>query len=75
MSDFRIWGTIYHIGPALFFVVATVIADPIDPERRPRIRTYTATGLQEAESVRDAMMVEVGAQVVARGDRVVDVET
>jgi hypothetical protein len=72
MSDFRIWGKIHQLAPSEFQVVASAIADPLADEAMVRIAA--ASTKEEAELAMGCLMRELGAIVVNRGDRVVDVE-
>ena len=72
MADFRIWGTITRAAPACFVVIASAVHDP--PSDRADVRTGSASSYQAAEQLRDSLIRQLGAEVVARGDRVVDVE-
>jgi hypothetical protein len=72
MVDFRIWGKVEHVGVRQF--IAIVSAVPEDHSERPIVLTSITPNLVEANQDRDRLMVELGARVRARGDRVVDVE-
>lgn len=72
MGDFHIWGRVEHIGPSEFFVIASAVPD--DQASRPIVLTLTAHSLAQANNEKERLMVEVGATVRKRGDRVVDVE-
>ena len=74
MADFRIWGRVEHLGPSEFFVIASAVPEDAQSER-PIVLTLTAHTLQQAHAERDRLMIDAGAKVRARGDRVVDVES
>jgi hypothetical protein len=74
MSHFRIWGTINQTAPAHFLVVVSAVRDPPKFSATADVRTADAASRQDAEQLQEKMMIELGAEVRARGDRIVDVE-
>jgi hypothetical protein len=72
MADFRIWGRIEHIGPNEFFVIGSAV--PESGGEGATVLTSTAPSLDQANTEKARLMMEVGKTVQARGDRVVDVE-
>jgi hypothetical protein len=72
MADFRIWGQVEHIGVKQFLAIVSAV--PEDHGERPIVLTSITPNLVEANQNRDRLMIELGARVRARGDRVVDVE-
>jgi hypothetical protein len=72
MADFRVWGKVEHIGVKQFLAIVSAV--PEDPRGRPIVLTTITPNLVEANQNRDRLMIELGARVRARGDRVVDVE-
>ena len=73
MADFRVWGRVEHVGPHDFFVIASAVPDV--PGERPIVLTLSAESLERAHTEKAKLMVQAGAAVRARGDRVVDVES
>ncbi len=74
MADFRIWGTIEHVGPQEFCVIATSTPDPPHSALLSESDRETFESLNLANAGRDRMILQMAARVRARGDRVVDVE-
>ena len=70
MADFRIWGRVKHFGPCDFLVIASAVTAPADIAV---LRILSATSLAEAIEGKARLLVELGDEVRARGDRVVDV--
>jgi hypothetical protein len=74
MGDFRIWGRVAQIDTAQFVViVSSVPANPLQFDQASVVAKIEPTR-DEAVTLRDALMCELGAEVRARGDHVVDVE-
>ncbi len=69
MPDFRIWARVEHIGPSEFFVVASAVR--AHDFASADVLTRNAASRDAATAARDELMVEIGAAVRARGDRVV----
>ena len=74
MTDFRIWGRIEQIDPEQFVVIVSAIGERSGLVDVPLIGRYVAPTREVALAVRSVMIRETGAQLVARGDRVVDIE-
>lgn len=72
MNDYRVWGRIEQVAPGEFFVIVSTVRDdnPYDVKSVTRLIASRSA----AEETRRSLVIEVGAAVVARGDRVVDVE-
>lgn len=73
MADFRIWGKVEHIGVEQFLAIVSAVPDDAGAQR-PIVLTSIQHNLPEANQAKDRLMMNVGAPVRARGDRVVDVE-
>ena len=73
MDDFTIWARIIHTGPQEFTVVAAAIALH-GPSERALVFVESCPSRLEAQSLRDETARKLGADVRARGDRIVDVE-
>jgi hypothetical protein len=73
VADYHVWSTITYVPPGRYVVVASAVT--VDEARAAQadVRQAFAETMEEAEGVRRALMIELGAAVRARGDRVVDV--
>jgi hypothetical protein len=72
LADFRIWARVEHIGVKQFIAIASAVQGPPD-DSRPIVIFEAAPTLAEAHQRKTRLAIQVGAQVRARGDRVVDV--
>ena len=72
MATYQIWADITNTGPASFLVtVSAVPAHERTQERTGGVKTATASSLQEAETLRDEMVLELGKKLRARGHVIV----
>jgi hypothetical protein len=73
MATYQIWADITQIGPERFFVtVSAVPKDERTQERTGGVKTAEAKTLDEAQVLRDQLVLEVGRRVRARGHVILD---
>jgi hypothetical protein len=73
MATYQIWADITKIGPERFFVtVSAVPKDERTEERTGGVKTAEGATLEEAEHLRDALVLEVGKKLRARGHVIMD---
>lgn len=75
MAAFRIYARVQQIGVKQFLAVASGVPEPpVAPEARAIVLTAVEPDLVAASLAKERMLLEVGAQIRARGGNVVDVE-
>ncbi len=77
MIAYYIWGRIEHIGPHQFFTIASavpMIADSRSGVEPTLVETRLSSSLDAAGAELEALVRTVGAEIVARGHQIVDVE-
>ena len=73
MATYQIWADITQIAPDRYFVtVSAVPKDERTQERTGGVKTAEAKSLQEAEHLRDEMVLEAGKRLRARGHVIMD---
>jgi hypothetical protein len=73
MATYQIWADITQITPERFFVtVSAVPKDERTQERTGGVKTAEAKTMEEAEHVRDDMVLELGKRLRARGHVIMD---
>ena len=72
MADFQLWGVIRELeGSPPLAITITALPEPLIGA--PRVEVFYATTRAEAEAIRADALSAWGAEIVARGDRVIDV--
>ena len=73
MATYQIWADIAQISPGRFFVtVSAVPKDERTEERTGGVKTAEAKTLEEAQTLRDELVLEVGKRLRARGHVILD---
>jgi hypothetical protein len=73
MATYQIWADIAQISPERFFVtVSAVPKDERTEERTGGVKTAEAKTLDEAQMLRDQLVLEVGKRLRARGHVILD---
>ena len=73
MATYQIWADITEIAPDRFFVtVSAVPKDERTEERTGGVKTAEGQTMQEAEHLRDEMVLELGKRLRARGHVIMD---
>ena len=73
MATYQVWADITQHAPDKFFVmVSAVPKDERTHERTGGVKTAEAKTLEEAQALRDAMVLEVGKRLRARGHVILD---
>jgi hypothetical protein len=73
MATYQIWAQISQIAPGRFFVtVSAVPKTERNEERTGGVKTAEAKSLEEAEVLRDQMVLEEGKRLRARGHVILD---
>ena len=73
MATYQIWADITELAPDRFFItVSAVPKDERTHDRTGGVKTGEATSRAEAQALRDAMVLEVGKGLRARGHVILD---
>lgn len=73
MATYQIWADITEIAPGRFFVtVSAVPKEERTQERTGGVKTAEAKTLEEAQGLRDELVLEVGKRLRARGHVILD---
>ena len=73
MATYQIWADITELAPDRFFItVSAVPKDERTQERTGGVKTAEAKSMQEAEQLRDEMVLEAGKRLRARGHVIMD---
>ena len=73
MATYQIWADIVELAPDRFFVtVSAVPKDERTEDRTGGVKTAEAKTRQEAEEARDALVLELGKRLRARGHVIMD---
>jgi hypothetical protein len=73
MATYQIWADITQIAPDRFFVtVSAVPKEERTQERTGGVKTAEAPTLEEAQVLRDQLVLEVGKRLRARGHVILD---
>jgi len=73
MATYQIWADISQVEPDKFFVtVSAVPKDERTQDRTGGVKTAEAATMQEAEQLRDEMVLAVGKALRARGHVIMD---
>ena len=73
MATYQIWADIAQIEPGRFFVtVSAVPKDERTQDRTGGVKTAEAKTMEEAEQLRDEMVLDVGKGLRARGHVIMD---
>ena len=73
MATYQIWADITQIGPDRFFVtVSAVPKDERTEERTGGVKTAEAKTMEEAEHLRDDLVLELGKRLRSRGHVIMD---
>jgi hypothetical protein len=73
MATYQIWADITEIGPGRFFVTVSAVPKAERTEERTGgVKTAEAKTLEEAKTVRDELVLEVGKRLRARGHVILD---
>ena len=73
MATYQIWADIAQIAPDRFFVtVSAVPKEERTQERTGGVKTAEAKTLDEAQVLRDQLVLEVGKRLRARGHVILD---
>jgi len=73
MATYQIWAEITEIAPERFFVtVSAVPKEERTQERTGGVKTAEARTLEEAERIRDELVLETGKKLRARGHVILD---
>ena len=73
MATYQIWADITKLGPDRFFVtVSAVPKEERTLERTGGVKTAETKTLEEAQTLRDEMVLELGKRLRARGHVILD---
>ena len=73
MATYQIWADVTQIAPDRFFVsVSAVPKDERTQERTGGVKTAEGKTLDEANALRDQLVLEVGKRLRARGHVILD---
>ncbi|MEP7070047.1 MAG: hypothetical protein ABI789_12435 [Usitatibacter sp.] len=73
MATYQIWADITQLAPERFFVtVSSVPKEERTQERTGGVKTAEAKTLDEAQVLRDELVLEVGKRLRARGHVILD---
>jgi hypothetical protein len=73
MATYQIWADIVKLAPDRFFItVSAVPKDERTEERTGGVKTAEAKSEQEARSLRDEMVLELGKRLRSRGHVILD---
>ncbi len=73
MATYQIWADIVQIAPGRFFVtVSAVPKEERTQERTGGVKTAEAKTLEEAKTLRDQLVLEVGKKLRSRGHVILD---
>jgi hypothetical protein len=73
MATYQIWAEITEISPERFFVtVSAVPKEERTQDRTGGVKTAEAKTLEEAERIRDELVLETGKKLRARGHVILD---
>jgi hypothetical protein len=75
MADFTLWARTQQIDPSVHLaIVSAVPSVPRMNDPRIVVRDRLTSSLQDAQVVRDALILELRIEIAARGDRVIEIE-
>ena len=73
MATYQVWANITQIAPERFFVtVSAVPKEERTQERTGGVKTAEGKTLDEAKSLRDQLVLEIGKRLRARGHVILD---
>jgi hypothetical protein len=73
LTNFRLWAVVNKVSDHEFAVTVSAV-DDAGGVRPGDVELKVATSFEVAETMRAAMLLTLGRRLVARGDKVVDVE-
>jgi hypothetical protein len=73
MATYQIWADIAQIAPGRYFVtVSAVPKDERTEDRTGGVKTAEGRTLEEAQGLRDALVLDLGKRLRARGHVILD---